>query len=126
ITDVPVGDASTAAIERDLYVFRHPTSQAAECCRSIRTNILFASAERQMTTITVSSARPREGKTTTTLYIGTIMAQSGQRVFLFDTDLRRPRLHKSLGVSKEQGLTNLLLGDSNYDEIIASTDVPNL
>ena len=126
ITDVPAGDQSTATTERDLYVFKHPTSQAAECCRSIRTNILFASAERQMTTITVSSPRPREGKTTTTLHMGTIMAQSGQRVLLIDTDLRRPRLHKALAVSKERGLTNLLLGDTNYDEIIASTDVPNL
>jgi len=126
LTEVPSGDTATAVAARDLYVFRNPTSQAAECCRSIRTNILFASAERQMKTITVSSPRPREGKTTTTIYIGTIMAQSGQRVLLIDTDLRRPRLHKSLGVSKERGLTSLLLGDSNYDDVIKSTDVPNL
>jgi capsular exopolysaccharide synthesis family protein len=126
VTDVPAGDESTATTERDLYVLRHPTSQAAECCRSIRTNILFASAERQMTTITVSSPRPREGKTTTTLYLGTTMAQSGQRVLLIDTDLRRPRLHKSLAVPKDRGLTNLLLGDTNYDEIIRPTDLPNL
>ena len=54
------------------------------------------------------------------------MAQSGQRVLLIDTDLRRPRLHKSLGVSKERGLTNLLIGETNYDDVIKSTDVPNL
>ena len=126
VTDVPAGDAAPALAERDLYVFRHPTSQAAECCRSIRTNILFSGAERSLKTITVSSARPREGKTTTTIYLGTIMAQSGQRVLLIDTDLRRPRLHKSLGVSKERGLTSLMLGESNYDDTVKSTDVPNL
>lgn len=120
------GDDPKAQVDRDLYVFRNPTSQAAECCRSIRTNILFSAADRPMKTITVSSPRPREGKTTTTLYMGTIMAQSGQRVLIVDTDLRRPRLHKSLGVSKNRGLTNLILGDAAIDDVIKTTDIPNL
>ncbi|MBK9034556.1 MAG: polysaccharide biosynthesis tyrosine autokinase [Myxococcales bacterium] len=120
------GDDPKSQIDRDLYVFRNPTSQAAECCRSIRTNILFSAADRPMKTITVSSPRPREGKTTSTLYMGTIMAQSGQRVLMVDTDLRRPRLHKSLGVSKNRGLTNLILGDASIDDVIKSTDIPNL
>jgi capsular exopolysaccharide synthesis family protein len=126
ITDVPMGDDAASLAKRDLYVFHNPTSSAAECCRSIRTNILFSSAERNMKTITVSSPRPREGKTTTTIYVGTIMAQSGQRVLLIDTDLRRPRLHKSLGISKERGLTSLLLGEASFDDVIKSTEVPNL
>jgi capsular exopolysaccharide synthesis family protein len=126
VTEVPTGDDPKAQKDRDLYVFRNPTSQAAECCRSIRTNILFSAADRPMKTITVSSPRPREGKTTSTIYTGTIMAQSGQRVLLVDTDLRRPRLHKSLGVSKNRGLTNLILGDATVDDVIKSTDIPNL
>jgi polysaccharide biosynthesis transport protein len=126
VAEVPAGDEPKAQRERDLYVFANPTSRAAECCRSIRTNILFSSADRPMKTITVSSPRPREGKTTTTIYMGTTMAQSGQRVLLIDTDLRRPRLHKSLGVSKNRGLTNLILGDATIDDVIKSTDIPNL
>jgi len=126
VVDVSAGDDPKAQRARDLYVFENPTSRAAECCRSIRTNILFSSADRPMKTITVSSPRPREGKTTTTIYMGTTMAQSGQRVLLIDTDLRRPRLHKSLGVSKNRGLTNLLLGDAEIDDVIKSTDIPNL
>lgn len=126
VTDVPAGDDARAQAARDLYVFQHPTSRAAECCRSIRTNILFSAADRPMKTITVSSPRPREGKTTTTIYMGTTMAQSGQKVLLVDTDLRRPRLHKSLGVSKQRGLTNLILGDASIDDVIKSTDIPNL
>jgi len=112
--------------ERDLYVFRHPTSRAAECCRSIRTNILFSSADRPMTTLTISSPRPREGKTTATIYMGSIMAQSGQRVLLIDTDLRRPRLHKSLGVSRATGLTNLIMNEVTIEDVIKTTDIPNL
>lgn len=126
VAEAPTGEDPKAQHDRDLYVFQHPTSRAAECCRSIRTNILFSAAGHPMKTITVSSPRPREGKTTTTIYMGTTMAQSGQRVLLIDTDLRRPRLHKSLGVSKQRGLTNLILGDATMDDVIKSTDIPNL
>jgi capsular exopolysaccharide synthesis family protein len=114
---------------RDLYVHEHPTSAVAECCRSLRTNILFTSAERQFKTIVVSSANEREGKTTTVIYLGTIMAQSAerhQRVLLIDTDMRRPRLHASTGVPRGKGISNLILGDDDYDAVIKTTEIPNL
>lgn len=111
---------------RDLYVHKQPASSVAECCRSLRTNILFSSADRQLKTIVVSSANPREGKTTSVIYLGTTMAQSGQRVLLIDTDMRRPRLHVSMGVSRQTGLSNLIVGDKGYDEVIKATDIPNL
>lgn len=111
---------------RDLYVHEHPTSSVAECCRSLRTNVLFSGADRNLKTLMVSSANPREGKTTSVIYLGTTMAQSGQRVLLVDSDMRRPRLHASTGISRSTGLSNLILGDQNYDEVIRSTDIPNL
>jgi len=111
---------------RDLYVHKQPTSSVAECCRSLRTNIMFSAADRQLKTLVVSSANPREGKTTTVIYLGTTMAQSGQRVLLIDTDMRRPRLHASTGVSRKTGLTNLIVGDHSYEEVIKSTEIPNL
>jgi len=112
--------------DRDLYVHRNPGSRVAECCRSLRTNIMFSAADRQLKTLVVSSANPREGKTTTVIYLGTTMAQSGQRVLLIDTDMRRPRLHASTGVSRKTGLTNLIVGDHSYEEVIKSTEIPNL
>jgi succinoglycan biosynthesis transport protein ExoP len=111
---------------RDLYVHEHPISNVAECCRSLRTNILFSAADRPLKTIVVSSANPREGKTTCVIYLGTTMAQSGQRVLLIDTDMRKPRLHSLTGGSHAVGLSNLILGDRDYDEVIKSSDVPNL
>lgn len=114
---------------RDMYVHEHPTSTVAEYCRSLRTNILFSAAERQLKTIVVSSANPREGKTTSVIYLGTVMAQSAegnQRILLIDTDMRRPRLHASTGVPRGKGLSNLILGDNDYEGVIKTTDVPNL
>ena len=116
------GDTKT----RDLYVHQHPKSLVAESCRALRTNILFSAADRQLKTLIVSSANQREGKTTSVIYLGTTMAQSGQRVLLIDTDMRRPRLHDSTGVPRQIGLSNLVLGDQDYDAVIKTTEIPNL
>lgn len=112
--------------QRDMYVHEHPTSMVAECCRVLRTNVMFSAADHQLKTMVVSSANPKEGKTTTVIYLGTTMAQSGQKVLLVDTDMRRPRLHLSTGVQREPGLSNLILGEENYDDVIKPTAVPNL
>jgi capsular exopolysaccharide synthesis family protein len=109
-----------------MYVHQHPKSQVAESCRSLRTNIVFSYADRQLKTLVVSSANPREGKTTLVMYLGTTMAQSGQRVLLVDTDMRRPRLHTSTGVPGSKGLSNLIVGEESYDDAIKSTEIPNL
>ena len=111
---------------RDLIVHHTPMSRVAEACRSIRTNILFASTDRSMKTMLVTSPRPREGKTTTAVSIAITMAQAGSRVLLVDTDMRRPRLHKVFGVLGGDGLTSVLLGGADIDQVIKGTDVPNL
>ncbi len=54
------------------------------------------------------------------------MAQSGNRVLLVDTDLRRPRLHKAFGVSNESGVTNVIMGEAKLSEVVKTTAVPNL
>jgi succinoglycan biosynthesis transport protein ExoP len=111
---------------RDMYVHENPKSSIAECCRSLRTNILFSAADRDLKSIVVCSANQREGKTTSVIYLGTTMAQSGQRTLLIDTDMRRPRLHKSTNVALSPGLSNLLIGDEDYDALIKPTEVENL
>jgi succinoglycan biosynthesis transport protein ExoP len=119
-------DTSTRDRDRDMYVHQHPKSQVAESCRALRTNIVFSGADHQLKTLVVSSANPREGKTTLVMYLGTTMAQSGQRVLLVDTDMRRPRLHTSTGVPGGKGLSNLIVGEESCDEAIKSTEIPNL
>jgi succinoglycan biosynthesis transport protein ExoP len=111
---------------RDMYVHENPKSSIAESCRSLRTNILFSAADRELKTIAVCSANQREGKSTSVIYLGTTMAQSGQRTLLIDSDMRRPRLHKSLNVALTPGLSNLLIGEDDYDNFIKPTDVKDL
>jgi succinoglycan biosynthesis transport protein ExoP len=112
--------------ERDLGVFHDPKSLAAECCRSIRTNILFMSPDNPPHTIVITSPSPQEGKTTTTINIAVTMAEAGGKVLIIDTDMRRPRLHRSFGVPNNVGISTVVVGNSTLDEVIKRTEVPNL
>jgi capsular exopolysaccharide synthesis family protein len=119
-------DKAAPPAELDLYVFRHPKSSAAEACRAIRTNLLFMSPDRALRTILVTSSGPREGKSTSAIATGIAMAQSGSRVLLVDTDMRRPRLHRALGVANERGVSSVLVGDADLETVVKSTEVPGL
>jgi succinoglycan biosynthesis transport protein ExoP len=110
----------------DLFIHRHPRSPAAEMCRAIRTNLLFMSPDKPFRTVVVSSAGPSEGKSTTVISLGMVMAQTGTRVLLMDTDMRRPRLHRAFGLSDDVGVSSLVVGEGSLERAIKSTDVPNL
>ncbi len=114
---------------RDLHVHDDPRSSVAECARSIRTNLMFidsADKQRKLNRILLTSPHPAEGKSMTAIILGTIMAQAGNRTLIIDTDLRRPRLHKTFGVSSEQGVTSVLLGTSTLKDAIKKTEVVGL
>jgi len=113
-------------IDRDLYVLHHPRSGLAEACRALRTNLLFMSPDEPFRTMVVTSSAPREGKTTTVISLGIAMAQSGSRLLLIDSDMRRPRLNKAFGVSGEVGLSSVVVGDATLADAIKSTEVPGL
>jgi succinoglycan biosynthesis transport protein ExoP len=112
--------------ERDMGIFLDPRSLAAECCRSIRTNILFMSPDRPVRTMVITSPSPQEGKTTTAVNLAVAMAEAAGRVLVIDTDMRRPRLHRSFGVPNQTGISTVILGHSTLDEAIKKTEVPNL
>jgi capsular exopolysaccharide synthesis family protein len=125
-----VESTGNAAIEQkgppELYIARNPNSTVAECCRVLRTNILFSSPDKPLRTLLVSSSNQSEGKTTTVINLGITMAQSGHRTLLVDTDMRRPRLHKGLGVSNEKGVSGVVVGEYDIEAAIKTTDVPNM
>lgn len=112
--------------ERDLIVHLEPRSTAAECCRTIRTNITFQSADRPLRTLAVTSAMPKDGKTTIAISIATTLAQSGRRVLLVDTDMRKPRLHRVFKLATGAGITSVLAGEATIDEVVRATDIPGV
>jgi capsular exopolysaccharide synthesis family protein len=114
-------------VSKDLFVIEHPKSPIAECCRAIRTNLLFMSPDRPAKTLLVTSAAPQEGKTTTAVNLAITMAQSGLRVLLVDTDMRRPRLHKAFGMATgSEGISSATLGEGDALDMVRDTGIPNL
>jgi len=94
----------------------------AEAYRALRANISFSSIDRPVKTILVTSAAPREGKTTTVINLGIIMAQAGPRVVIVDADFRRPSLHHIFGFLPNgkktlPGLSNLIVGNSRLEDV---------
>ncbi len=110
----------------DLHIHREPKSLIAECMRAIRTNVLFMSPDKPFRRMLVTSSGPQEGKSTTTINLGIAMAQSGNRVLIVDTDMRRPRLHKAFGVPNDVGVSSLVVAEGKLDDAIKSTEVPGL
>jgi len=96
--------------EESLYVTRQPRSPVSEAFRLLRTNLEFAGVDRPLRRLLVTSAGPGEGKTTISVNLAAIMAQGGKRVVLVDADLRRPKIHRFLGLSNKVGLSDLFRG----------------
>ena len=101
-------------------------SPHAEAYRVLRTNLLFSRKEDKLNTIAVVSAGAGEGKSTTIFNLAAVFAQNGSRVIIVDSDLRRPTLHKMVGVTNNIGLTNYLLKQNALEEVIQTTNLPAL
>ncbi|MGO9366033.1 MAG: GumC family protein [Terriglobales bacterium] len=104
-----------------------PQSQMAESYRALRTSLLLSNLGAPPKVIMVTSALPQEGKTTTSINCAVVLAQKGIRVLLIDADLRRPSIHKTLGMGPRSGLSNVLTGSATLEQAITrSTVLPNL
>ena len=86
----------------------NPRSGVAEAYRALRTNIEFASVDKPIRTLLVTSSRPHEGKTVTASNIAVAFAQADRRTILVDADLRKPGVHAMFGIPNEDGLTTML------------------
>ena len=120
------GRRHRATANNDLIVHTHPMSQVAEHCRTIRTNLTFMGVAEPLRTLLLTSASPREGKTTVAASISISIAQSGKRVLLVDTDLRRPRVHRAFGIPSTRGITSVLVNECALSEAIVDSGVPGL
>jgi capsular exopolysaccharide synthesis family protein len=117
--------ASKEAIE--LITQSRPLSQMAESYRALRTSLLLTSVGAPPKTILITSALPREGKSTTSINTAIVLAQKGTRVLLIDADLRRPSIHKTLSMGPRIGLSNVLTGGATLQQAtVRSSLLPNL
>lgn len=100
-----------------LYVAAHPRAPVTEAFRTLRSNVEFSGEESPPRTILVTSSRPGEGKTTIASNLAAIYAQAGKRVILVDADLRRPSIHRALGLPNRLGLSTLFRDSVKPDQV---------
>jgi receptor protein-tyrosine kinase len=97
---------------------RNGGSRTAEDYRQLRNNLRFIDVDDPPKVIMVSSALPAEGKTTLTINLALALADGGERVIVVEADLRRPKVTEYLGLVGGVGLTNVLAGTADIDEVV--------
>jgi len=122
------GTVSSERMSYDMLALERPRSALAEAFRSLRTALSFSMSTQGVRSILVTSPSPLEGKSLVSINLALTFAQAGKRVLLVDSDLRKPRIHKTFGLSPTVGLSNLLTSEDamRLGEVIHKTDVENL
>jgi non-specific protein-tyrosine kinase len=112
-------------VKETLITLADPRSPLAEAYRTLRTNLMFSSLDRPITTLLVTSPVFEEGKSLTLANLAVTMAQGGRSTILVDCDLRRPHQHDLFGLSAEPGLTTMIL-ENREEPPLAPTGVEDL
>ncbi|MCR8660652.1 CpsD/CapB family tyrosine-protein kinase [Paenibacillus endoradicis] len=117
---------STNNAKRTIISLSNPKSPISESYRTLRTNISFTAVDNELKVIMVTSASPGEGKSTTAANIAVTYAQSNYNVIVMELDLRKPTVHKTFNVTNRAGITHVLTNQASLEEVIRSTDIPNI
>ncbi|MFP7761478.1 polysaccharide biosynthesis tyrosine autokinase [Marisediminicola sp. LYQ85] len=121
ITDVPILGGivfDPKAQDRPLIVHVDPRSPRAESFRTLRTNLQFLDVGRADRSFVITSSIQSEGKSTTGANLAIALADAGSRVLLIDADLRRPKVADYMGVDGTVGLTDVLIGRAELQDVI--------
>ncbi|MCW2495335.1 polysaccharide biosynthesis tyrosine autokinase, partial [Jatrophihabitans sp.] len=102
-----------------LPVATDPRSRRSEAYRQLRTALLTLSSP-QVRSIAVTSALPREGKTSVAANLAVSLSRAGHRVVLIDADLRRPQVAQLFELPPGRGLTDVLVGRSGADDVLVA------
>ncbi|MHC4780107.1 MAG: GumC family protein, partial [Planctomycetota bacterium] len=113
--------------DRDLVCLKHPKAPPAEAFRAIRTGLTFTQAAgEERRSYLVTSSGPVEGKTLNAVNIALTMARADKKILLVDADMRKPALHKVLGLPAKPGLSSYFVDEADFDTILQEGPISNL
>lgn len=101
-----------------MMVVDAPLSAPSEAVRRLRTNFQFIGVAEGANSVVLASSVPGEGKTTTAVNLAVSLADAGSKVLLVDADLRRPSVAEYTGLEGRAGLTTVLIGRANLEDVI--------
>jgi len=104
-------------LDKRLVTILDPTSAASEAYRTLRTNLLHAFVDEPPKVIVLTSPSKDEGKSVTCINLGIVLAQASRRTLILDCDLRRPIMHKFFGMPNIHGVTDVLAGERELQEV---------
>lgn len=118
-------EAAINDLSEHLVTVRDPAGAAAEAYRSLRTNLIYASADAPPKVVLLTSPGPREGKSTSCANLGVTLARAGKNTLIIDCDLHDPTMHEIFGTSPRPGLVNALVEKRDLHEV-SQTMLPHL
>lgn len=113
-------------LKRSLVVGTNPSSVVSEQFRSIRTNIMYAGVQKEITAVLFTSDTPVAGKSTVAANMAVAYAQAGKKTLLLDADLRRPTGHHTFEVSNRVGLSTAIVNEIPVSQVISKTNFDHL
>lgn len=126
-TNTPIiGYISHNDNNKELPVINNPGSALLESFRSIRTNLRYFIKDVKNPVIAITSTISAEGKTFISLNLSAVTALLGKKVLLIGLDLRKPRIHKLVGIENKEGMSTYLSSNCEYESVIKETSIKNL
>lgn len=114
-------------VDAHVVAYHHPHSHLTESFRRLKAMIRSLDGERKLRTVSFTSAGKGEGKSTVALNLAIAMCQDfDTRVAIVDADLRRPRVHRLLGITPRRGLSDILSGGAVPEDVMITNSVPRL
>ncbi|MUT64776.1 polysaccharide biosynthesis tyrosine autokinase [Paenibacillus sp. NEAU-GSW1] len=120
------GKGKSDSEQRPIVTEVNPMSPISEAYRTLRTNLQYAEIDRALQLLMVTSASPKEGKSTTIMNLAVTYSQSDLKVILIDADLRKPTAHYTLQLSNRAGLSQVLSGQARLDDAIQKSRIKGL
>lgn len=127
LLDVPLLGSVPDVEEQDvLAALADAKSTISEAYLSVRSNLAFSTDHGVPRAFMVTSTRPAEGKSTTSLALAAILGRTGKNVLIIDADMRSPSIHRFVGCENQRGLSNFLAGDNDWVQMILPTQSKGL
>jgi capsular exopolysaccharide synthesis family protein len=117
-----IGTVPKVRSEDPIEALKDPRSQIVESYLAVQANLELSTAHGVPRSLAVTSTRPREGKSTTTVALAQSLVRARRKVVLVDADMRSPSVHSVFGIPNEGGVSNFLAGSDDIDSMLHSTE----